>query len=248
MGAHIFICYSRVDSVFADQLASDLESKGYQVWIDQSINRGSTEWLEENEHKLRNAQEVIVIISEASIASRWVEHFGSLAADMGKKIIPLAVSPSQTFPIWAIGKQFVACYSEDGYPEALETLADRLFPPPADLELLLDDIRGRLSGTVNDAGLGRLQLEVEAILRQYPKQDQPQEARNLLEEIKKQVWSPASPRAMPGKRRLPKWVWIVGMLICLLTGLLPILFRGQIATALFPSSTPTPTQTSASRC
>ncbi|MFC1997970.1 toll/interleukin-1 receptor domain-containing protein, partial [Chloroflexota bacterium] len=44
MGEHIFISYSRVDSVFADQLAVDLESRGYKVWIDQAPTRGGDEW------------------------------------------------------------------------------------------------------------------------------------------------------------------------------------------------------------
>ena len=40
MVEHIFISYSRVDSIFADQLAVDLESRGYKVWIDQATVRG----------------------------------------------------------------------------------------------------------------------------------------------------------------------------------------------------------------
>ena len=68
MTEHIFINYSRVDSIFADQLAVDLESRGYPVWIDQAVNRGGEAWREAVEQQLREAQEVVVVLSEASLA------------------------------------------------------------------------------------------------------------------------------------------------------------------------------------
>lgn len=240
MDEYIFICYSRIDSIFADQLAVDLESRGYPVWIDQATNRVSDEWLDENEQKLQNAQEVVVIFSEAAVSSKWVDHFGSLAYSLHKKIIPLALEPGLKLPTWAKDQETVTCYSEDSYPEALEALIASLFPPPADLERRLQDIRSRLLITENDAGLGRLQLEVEAILRQYPKNDQPLEARNLLEEIKKKVWAPVPLRTLSGKKGMPKWIWLIGIFFCLLAGVLPNLFREEITAALFPSPTPSP--------
>ena len=189
MDEHIFICYSRVDSIFADQLAADLASRGYKVWIDQSTSRGGDEWLDLIEQNLRTAREVVVVLSAASIASRWVDYMGSLAYHLEKKIIPLTLTPDLSFPVWAEQKQAVACYSEDGYTEALDALAASLYPPSVDIERRLMDIRGRLLVTDTDAGLGRLQLEVDAILRKFPRGDQPLEARLLLEEIKKQVWA-----------------------------------------------------------
>jgi hypothetical protein len=241
MGEHIFISYSRVDSVFADQLATDLESRGYQVWIDQAASRGGEQWRHEIEQKLREAQEVVVVLSEAAIDSRWVQHMGLRAHSLEKKITPLALAPDLPFPHWLAGKQqAVACYSDDGYPEALTALAEGLYPPAAVIEERLEDIRSMLLVTENDAGLGRLQLEVEAILRQYPRKDQPQEARLLLEDIKKRVWTPGSPRSRPGSSGLPKWIWIAGIFLCALAGVLPLIFRAEISSALFPSPTPTP--------
>jgi len=72
MSEHIFISYSRVDSIFADQLAVDLESRGYKVWIDQEADRGGEEWRDKIEQNLRNAREVVVVLSDAAIGSRWV--------------------------------------------------------------------------------------------------------------------------------------------------------------------------------
>ena len=242
MAEHVFICYSRVDSVFADQLAVDLESRGYRVWIDQAASRGGEQWRNQIEQNLREAQEVVVVLSEASIDSRWVQHMGLRAHSLEKKIIPLVLAPDLSFPDWLEGQQAVACYSEEGYPEALADLAEVLYAPAAVIEERLENIRGMLLVTENDAGLGRLQLEVEAILRQYPRKDQPREAKLLLEDIKTRVWTPGSPRSRPGRSGLPKWIWIAGITLCVLAGALAVLFRAEISAALFSGLAPSPSQ------
>jgi hypothetical protein len=241
MAEHIFISYSRVDSVFADQLAVDLKSRGYNVWIDQAVSRGDEAWQDEVEQNLRDAREVLVVLSEGAVASHWVEHIGILAGALEKKIIPLVLVHDLSLPSWIDKDLAVACFAEDDYPAALESLVERLYPPTVLLEGQLADIRERLQVTENEAGLSRLHLELEALLRQFPKKDQPQEGKRLLEELKKKIWSPVTPRGMDGRSGLPKWLWIPVILLCLVCLLLPVYFRDRISAALFPSATPTAT-------
>ena len=239
MTEHIFINYSRVDSIFADQLAVDLESRGYQVWIDQAVSRGGEAWREAVEQQLREAQEVIVVLSDAALGSRWVNHMGSLAYALEKKISLLALASDLKVPVWAEETAVIECYSQDDYPRALDELVAGLYPSAAVLQKQLDDIRSRLAVTHNDAGLSRLQLEVEALLRPYPRKDQPQAARELLDDIKQKVWAPSSPRARSGSGGVPRWAWIVVIFLCVIAGTLPVIFLKQITGAVFPSPTAT---------
>jgi cytoskeletal protein RodZ len=249
LSEHIFIIYSRADSIFADQLASNLEARGYRVWIDQATQRGNEAWREEIEQNLRNAREVVVILSKRAIGSRWVNHEGLLAYELEKKIIPITLEPALVLPAWIGAVQAIPCTSEEAYPIALEILAASLYPPPVDIEERLAEIRSRLPNTQGKYSLGLLQLEVEQILRAYPVDNQPLSARRLLEDIQSaiQATKPSLdiplrwPR--PPRRRLPDWIWVAGAFVCILAGLLPILYRGKVVAVLFPSPTPLPTAT-----
>jgi hypothetical protein len=44
MAGHIFVSYSRRDSAYVDELVTELEDRGFIVWIDRSVEPGS-EWI-----------------------------------------------------------------------------------------------------------------------------------------------------------------------------------------------------------
>ena len=71
--ARIFLSYSHRDQEFAEKLASDLRAGGYRVWLDvwklevgDSIPNGI-------ERGIADSQFVVVVLSEASCSSNWVE-------------------------------------------------------------------------------------------------------------------------------------------------------------------------------
>jgi hypothetical protein len=249
LSEHIFIIYSRADSIFADQLASDLEVRGYNVWIDQATQREGEAWREEIEQNLRSALEVVVILSERAISSRWVNHEGSLAYELEKKIIPITLEPELALPAWVGTAQAIPCTSEEIYPQVLEALTDRLYPPAVDIEERLDEIRSRLPETQGKFSLGLLQIEVEQILRTFPAGNQPLAARQLLQDIQSEIQRTKPSldiplrRPRPARRKLPEWIWVAGALGSILACLLPILFRDNVVAVLFPSPTPLPTAT-----
>ena len=85
----IFISYSRKDLEFVEELASDLEGAGLDVWYDLSGLEGGSRWSQEIEKAIRACDHVIMVVSPDSIASKWVEEEFLLAGELKKNIIPL---------------------------------------------------------------------------------------------------------------------------------------------------------------
>jgi hypothetical protein len=89
MSSKIFFSYSRFDSPFALQLASDLREAGANIWIDQIDIPAGNHWDAAVEKALDNSATVLVILSPTSIVSPNVMDEVSFALESGKKIIPV---------------------------------------------------------------------------------------------------------------------------------------------------------------
>ena len=101
MTDQIFISYSKKDRDFAWKLADDLGDAGHKVWIDRSLQVGE-DWEQTIEKQLAEADEVIVVLSKNAIASKWVQHEGSIAYGLKKRIYPVLIEelPPEDLPIW----------------------------------------------------------------------------------------------------------------------------------------------------
>jgi len=132
----IFISYSKKDSEFAIKLADDLIGEGHKVWIDRSLQVGE-DWEQTIENKLEEASEVIVILSSSAIASKWVQHEGSIAYGLKKQMYPVLIeelSPGD-LPIW-VGKYQYHSFLGIDYVGAFQSLSAILTPPNLFQELL----------------------------------------------------------------------------------------------------------------
>lgn len=89
----IFISYSSKDKEKADQLTELLASAGLSVWIDQSGIDVATSWSNEIVKAIDACQAFLVLLSPNSIVSKNVAKEVSLAAEQGKKILPLDLEP-----------------------------------------------------------------------------------------------------------------------------------------------------------
>ena len=68
-----FISYSSKDQVFADRLHADLQNKGVRCWFaPHDLSTGAKTW-DAIDDAIRLRDKLLVILSEASIASDWVE-------------------------------------------------------------------------------------------------------------------------------------------------------------------------------
>ncbi len=136
MSDQIFISYSKKDSNFALKLADDLSAAGHKVWIDRSLRVGQ-DWVETIETNLEQAKEIIVVLSANSMASKWVQHEGSIAYGLKKPMYPVLIEalPDDEMPLWAAKFQYHS-FLDVEYEQAFKALNDVLTPPNPIQELL----------------------------------------------------------------------------------------------------------------
>jgi len=85
----IFLSYARSEVSRAKQIASELEKRGWTVWWDRQIAVGVS-WAQEIEKQLAEARCVIVLWSENSVKSDWVQEEAAYAKELNK-LIPVLV-------------------------------------------------------------------------------------------------------------------------------------------------------------
>jgi hypothetical protein len=85
---HIFISYSHKDKEYVHKLAEALQSDGFEVWIDDRIDYG-TRWPLVIEAAIDSCESFILVASENSHQSNWVQHELSRADRLNKDIFPL---------------------------------------------------------------------------------------------------------------------------------------------------------------
>jgi tetratricopeptide (TPR) repeat protein len=85
----VFLSYDRDDQPAARKIAAALEKAGHQVWWDRNI-RGGSEFADEIERALADAEAVVVLWSECSIHSAWVRDEAAAGRDSGR-LIPVRI-------------------------------------------------------------------------------------------------------------------------------------------------------------
>jgi adenylate cyclase len=83
--ARVFLSYARDDAGLAKQLAGLIGQSGHQVWWDREIQGGS-HFSSEIDKALREADAVLVLWTEASINSAWVQDEAAEGRDSGRLI------------------------------------------------------------------------------------------------------------------------------------------------------------------
>lgn len=96
--ARVFLSYAREDVDRARQLAEAIEHAGHDVWWDQHI-RGGSRFAREIDGALKSADAVVVLWSELSIESAWVQDEAAEGRDRGRLVPVLlgAVKPPLGF-------------------------------------------------------------------------------------------------------------------------------------------------------
>ncbi len=95
---YVFVSYSRVDTVFVQRFARDLQNYGVNVWIDQiGLTAGTPNWDKALRDAVRNSIAFLLIASPTSRESNYVADEITLARMYAKPI----------YPIWALGDQFM---------------------------------------------------------------------------------------------------------------------------------------------
>jgi hypothetical protein len=69
-----FLSYSTKDQAFAERLYNDLQEQGVRCWYAPEDIQGGKKIYEQIDEAIRLHDKLLLILSEASIASTWVEH------------------------------------------------------------------------------------------------------------------------------------------------------------------------------
>jgi len=87
--AKIFLSYAREDVDAAKQLAGCIASAGHEVWWDRHIHGGSR-FTNEIDRALKNAEAVVVLWSDTSVESAWVQDEAAEGRDTGR-LVPVTL-------------------------------------------------------------------------------------------------------------------------------------------------------------
>jgi adenylate cyclase len=119
--AKIFLSYAREDVDAAKQLAECIGGAGHEVWWDRHIQGGSR-FTNEIDRALKDAEAVVVLWSETSVESAWVQDEAAEGRDSGR-LVPVTLGGSRPplgfrqFHAIDLGK-----WNGGGEPEQLDDL------------------------------------------------------------------------------------------------------------------------------
>jgi hypothetical protein len=92
--ARVFLSYSRSDGADACRFFADaLAAASFLVWRDVSDIAGGTEWRNVAREAVAKVDAVLVFLTPAAVSSEAVEFEWRTALDLGKRVVPLLVSP-----------------------------------------------------------------------------------------------------------------------------------------------------------
>jgi hypothetical protein len=99
----LFISYSHADARFVEKLEPPLIEKGIRFWRDiHDMTSGRME--KQVDHAMRQNPTVILILSENSLSSDWVEHEARLARDLEKELSRDVLCPIALDDSWKSAK------------------------------------------------------------------------------------------------------------------------------------------------
>jgi adenylate cyclase len=87
--SRVFLSYAREDLEAANALADSIARAGHEVWWDRHIQGGSR-FTNEIDRALKEAEAVVVLWSEASVQSAWVQDEAAEGRDSGR-LVPVAL-------------------------------------------------------------------------------------------------------------------------------------------------------------
>ncbi len=153
--SHVFLSYSTRDRSYAGKLAEKLRAEGFDVWIDNSRLRSSEDWWRSIVFAIDTCAAFVVLLTQESDQSKWVQREITLADQRNKPIFPLWLAGDIQTPNWAI---FVRTQYED--------VRDGKLPGPAFYEQLARHAPRRTGGgsDITDPRLSRPGPSTDPIL------------------------------------------------------------------------------------
>ena len=127
----VFISHSNENKEETLFIADSLRRAGYRVWVDFENIRGGAAWLCEIEAGIERCHAVVLVLSAASRASRWVERECLYAFQLKKPVITALIA-DVLIPLHLINIQYCDLRDrERGLAQLLEALAALQAPQSA---------------------------------------------------------------------------------------------------------------------
>ena len=135
--ARIFLSYARDDAELAKKLAGLIAQAGHQVWWDREIQGGS-HFSSEIDKALQDADAVLVLWTEASVKSAWVQDEAAEGRDSGR-LVPMVLNGVRP-PLGFRQYQSIELgqWSGEGEPHQFSALLRALDKPENEKALALD--------------------------------------------------------------------------------------------------------------
>lgn len=115
----IFISYTRSDFQFARTLSRALHRRGLNVWFDAGAVRTGDSIKLELERALQAASWYVVLISDESLVSPWVNFELGAAFGQGKRVLPVFLSKQSQRQAPALLARVQGILAEGLSPEAV---------------------------------------------------------------------------------------------------------------------------------
>lgn len=106
----VFISYAHDDEDAARDLRIGFHDMEVSGWMDQSDIATGAALAQKVKESLRQASAIVVLVSERSLKSKWVQFEIGAAFAMGKLIIPILIGRAdieKALPDWLLGMEFI---------------------------------------------------------------------------------------------------------------------------------------------
>lgn len=122
----VFVSHNWADKPFARKLAGDLECHGVRVWIDEGEIKVGDSLIQKIRDGIDDVEYVVVILSQASINSPWVQSEIDVAMNQQinekrVKVLPI-MREKVDIPGFLLGKLYADFTNEDDYERSFEIL------------------------------------------------------------------------------------------------------------------------------
>src|SRR5258708_23170263 len=85
----LFISYAHADSAFVERLEADLQTQGFDPWVDRQRLVGGQRWRRELQDAAKRAQVLLIVLSPDAVASQNVQIEYDYVLELGNLVIPV---------------------------------------------------------------------------------------------------------------------------------------------------------------